>query len=152
MKKKLSAFLEPCAHSLAYTITMHPERDPFIESLAFDSRQVREGSLFFALPGIHVHGNDFAEKAIAAGARAVVYEGRLPDAAVAAAKAHKTVLVHTPDSRFAMSPLSAAFYDYPGNKLCVAGVTGTEGKSTTVFFCWQLLRFAGKKAGFISTV
>ena len=152
MKKKLSAFLEPCAHSLAYTITMHPENDPVIESLAFDSRQVREGSLFFALPGIHVHGNDFAEKAIAAGARAVVYEGRLPDAAVAAAKAHKTVLVQTPDSRFAMSPLSAAFYDYPGNKLCVAGVTGTEGKSTTVFFCWQLLRFAGKKAGFISTV
>ena len=152
MKKKLSAFLEPCAHSLAYTITMHPENDPVIESLAFDSRQVREGSLFFALPGIHVHGNEFAEKAIAAGARAVVYEGRLPDAAVAAAKAHKTVLVHTPDSRFAMSPLSAAFYDNPGNKLCVAGVTGTEGKSTTVFFCWQLLRFAGKKAGFISTV
>lgn len=152
MKKKLSAFLEPCAHSLAYTITMHPERDPVIESLAFDSRHVREGSLFFALPGIHVHGNDFAEKAIAAGARAVVYEGQLPDAAVAAAKAHKTVLVQTPDSRFAMSPLSAAFYDYPGNKLCVAGVTGTEGKSTTVFFCWQLLRFAGKKAGFISTV
>jgi len=81
MKKKLSAFLELCAHSLAYTITMHPERDPVIESLAFDSRQVREGSLFFALPGIHVHGNDFAEKAIAAGARAVVYEGQLPDAA-----------------------------------------------------------------------
>ena len=52
------------------------ENDLVIESLAFDSRQVREGSLFFALPGIHVHGNDFAEKAIAAGARAVVYEGK----------------------------------------------------------------------------
>ena len=51
-----------------------------------------------------------------------------------------------------MAPLSDAFYDSPSKKLAVIGVTGTEGKSSTVAFIWQLLRLAGKKAGFISTV
>ena len=51
-----------------------------------------------------------------------------------------------------MSPIAAAFYDFPGSKLCILGVTGTEGKSSTVFFIWQFLRALGKKAGFISTV
>ena len=56
------------------------------------------------------------------------------------------------NARFAMSPVSAAFYDNPSKKLAIVGVTGTEGKSSTVSFIWQLLRLAGKKAGFISTV
>jgi UDP-N-acetylmuramoyl-L-alanyl-D-glutamate--2,6-diaminopimelate ligase len=51
-----------------------------------------------------------------------------------------------------MSPLSAAFYDNPSRKLILIGVTGTEGKSTTVYLIYQLLKLAGKKAGFLSTV
>ena len=51
-----------------------------------------------------------------------------------------------------MAPLSACFYDNPSERLIVIGVTGTEGKSSTVSFIWQLLRACGEKAGFISTV
>jgi UDP-N-acetylmuramoyl-L-alanyl-D-glutamate--2,6-diaminopimelate ligase len=51
-----------------------------------------------------------------------------------------------------MSPVAAAFYGCPSSRFIVAGVTGTEGKSTCVYLIWQLLRLAGKKAGFFSTV
>lgn len=151
-EKKLSECLALCKDSFSYTFELNGGKDPLIKNIVFDSKKVLQGSLFFALPGLHVHGNDFAEQAIDAGAAAVIFEGILPESAVKAAEQRGTVLIRVDNSRFAMSPFSAAFYDYPGNKLCIAGVTGTEGKSSTVFFIWQLLRLAGKKAGFISTV
>jgi len=152
MEKKLSECLALCKDSFSYTFELNGDKDPLIKNIVFDSKKVLQGSLFFALPGLHVHGNDFAKQAIDAGASAVIFEGILPESAVKAAEQKGTVLIRVDNSRFAMSPFSAAFYDYPGNKLCIAGVTGTEGKSSTVFFIWQLLRLAGKKAGFISTV
>ena len=109
---------------------------------------------FFALPGTHVHGNTFITDAINRGALAVVYQDELPVEAVKTAKSQQTapVFIKVQDARFAMSPIAAAFYDNPSSKLAVIGVTGTEGKSSTVSFIWQLLRLMGKKAGFISTV
>jgi UDP-N-acetylmuramoyl-L-alanyl-D-glutamate--2,6-diaminopimelate ligase len=65
---------------------------------------------------------------------------------------HGIRYIQVEDSRFAMSPVADAFYEFPSRQLCVIGVTGTEGKSTTVYLIYQLLRFLGKKAGFISTV
>ena len=62
------------------------------------------------------------------------------------------VFVKVKDSRRAMAPVASAFYDNPSSRLVVLGVTGTEGKSSTVSFIWQLLRKCGQKAGFISTV
>lgn len=133
-----------------------------IESLVFDSRDVKENSLFFALPGTHTTGNKFIACAIKNGASVIVFQDDVSDSEkndiqnavkerLSSGKS-APVFVNVPSSRFAMSPLSAAFYDNPSKKLIVFGVTGTEGKSSTVAFIWQLLKLAGFKAGFISTV
>lgn len=152
MQKRLSQLLTGFQHE-----TAGGSSDPIITDICFDSRAVRAGSLFFALPGTHVHGNAFIAKAIARGAAAIVYQDDLPEDALRAAEgrnneAEAPVLVRVRDARFAMSPAADAFYDSPSEKLAVIGVTGTEGKSSTVSFIWQLLGLCGKKAGFISTV
>ncbi len=140
-----------------------------ITNLVFDSREVTSDSLFFALPGTHIDGNKFISEAILAGANAVIYQGTLSpgnqeDIAKAIIKRSiqnemsqdkikfSPVLINVADSRYAMAPVSSTFYDNPSERMVVIGVTGTEGKSSTVSFIWQLLRACGKKAGFISTV
>jgi UDP-N-acetylmuramoyl-L-alanyl-D-glutamate--2,6-diaminopimelate ligase len=154
-EKKLSCLLEALGRQgIHFEIAAdgaqdHSADSVAIQGLAFDSRAVSPGDLFFALPGTHTSGNVFIADAVAAGAAAVVFEG---DYTAPASVREKTVLVKVPSARFAMSPVSAAFYDYPSRHLAVFGVTGTEGKSSTVAFIWQLLRLSGFKAGFISTV
>jgi UDP-N-acetylmuramoyl-L-alanyl-D-glutamate--2,6-diaminopimelate ligase len=117
-----------------------------IEGLAYDSRAARPGFLFFALPGLHADGHRFIDAAVAAGARAVVHSAPVgsPDPKVA--------YVRVADPRFAMSPIARAFYGDPSRSLGVIGVTGTEGKSTTVYLAYQLLNLSGRRAGFFSTV
>lgn len=143
-----------------------------VAGLAFDSREVKDNFLFFALPGTHVNGNKFIASAIDAGASVVVFQDELTkeeSAQIAKAVVCRAfdnigseqkklsdlvmpVLLKVKDARKAMAPVASDFYGNPSKKLIVIGVTGTEGKSSTVSFIWQLLRLSGKKAGFISTV
>jgi len=120
--------------------------DPVISGLAYDSRRVKQGNIFVALRGEHTDGHRFLEQAFKQGAVAFVVEDRQALASLA------LPYVVVPDCRQALSSLAARLYGFPSQDLYVIGVTGTDGKSTTVYFIYQLLTALGFKAGFISTV
>lgn len=122
------------------------DSDPEISSIVYDSREVEQGSLFFALPGIHVDGHRYIDTAIDAGAAAIVHSEKLEVYRPGIA------YIRVPETRVALSPVSAAFWGHPSREMTVIGVTGTDGKSTTVSLIRQLLEFSGISAGSISTV
>ncbi|MDR2101819.1 MAG: UDP-N-acetylmuramoyl-L-alanyl-D-glutamate--2,6-diaminopimelate ligase [Treponema sp.] len=120
--------------------------NPLVTGLEYDSRRVVPGSLYFALPGQHTDGHNFIPDAIQRGALVIIHQREL------SRYQEGVVYIRVRDSRFAMSPIAHVFYQCPSSRLALIGVTGTEGKSTTVYLIYQLLTLAGKKAGFISTV
>ncbi len=128
-----------------------------ISSIEYDSRKVKKsaegiGVAFFALPGIHVDGKKFINKAVENGAVAVFFEGELSEEIKTANKEKNICYIQVENIRSVMAKLSAEFYEHPSKDLKVVGVTGTEGKSSTVSFLFQLLNLCGEKAGFFSTV
>jgi len=119
--------------------------DIVITGLSHDSRQVRPGYLFVAIKGLNADGHDYIPQAIQRGAVAVVAE-RKPS------ELPQVPFVLVPDSRQALAYLAAALHNYPARKLRVIGVTGTDGKTTTVELIRSILTAAGHKTGMISTV
>ena len=112
--------------------------------LAYDSRKVGAGTLFFCVPGEKVDGHEFAAAAVEAGASGLVVERELPELEVA------QVVVE--DARAAMAPLAARFYGDPTGELMVAGITGTNGKTTTAFLLREILETAEVRCGLLGTV
>ena len=114
-----------------------------LSDLAYDARQVRPGSLFFCVPGARVDGHDFAADAVATGAAALVVERPLeldvPQLVVA-------------DARAAMAVAADEFFGRPTEQLQVAGVTGTNGKTTTAFLLYAILAAAGRRPGLLGTI
>ena len=115
-----------------------------ITGISIDSRAVKPGHLFLAMKGGSVDGHDYIPKAIDNGAVAVVGDKDLGGLSVP--------YIRLENPRRALTWIAAAFYDWPGRKLTVMGVTGTDGKTTTTNIIYQILLAAGIKAGMISTV
>jgi UDP-N-acetylmuramoyl-L-alanyl-D-glutamate--2,6-diaminopimelate ligase len=117
-----------------------------ITSMTFDSRKVEKDGLFVATRGTQSDGHDFIEKAISLGAVAVVCE-EFP-----ATINEKVSYAKVSDSAAALGIMAANFYDHPSEALKLVGVTGTNGKTTTVTLLFQLFRAMGNKAGMFTTV
>ncbi|MBD0743280.1 UDP-N-acetylmuramoyl-L-alanyl-D-glutamate--2,6-diaminopimelate ligase [Streptomyces sp. CBMA152] len=119
-----------------------------VSGITHDSRAVRPGDLYAALPGARFHGADFAAQAAGLGASAVLTD---PAGADRAAATGLPVLV-TADPRAVMGQLAAEIYGYPGRDLLQLGITGTSGKTTTAYLVEGGLRGAGHRTGLIGTV
>ncbi len=115
-----------------------------ISALAYDSRAVNPGTLFFAVPGVHVDGHDFVADAVAAGAAAVVVERELSGVEVPQLVVDRT--------RRALADAADAWFGRPSEKLRVIGITGTDGKTTTAFLAVDVLRASGRRPGMVGTV
>ena len=116
-----------------------------ITGISIDSRAVKPGHLFVAMKGGSVDGHDYIPRAIENGAVAVVGEQEIEQAIT-------VPYIRLENSRRALTWIAASFYDWPGLKLTVIGVTGTDGKTTTTNLLYQILLAAGIRAGMISTV
>jgi UDP-N-acetylmuramoyl-L-alanyl-D-glutamate--2,6-diaminopimelate ligase len=114
-----------------------------IAGLAYDSRRVTPGALFFCVKGEHSDGHDFAGQAVRDGAVALVVERPL-DLGVPE--------VVVPSVRAAMGPMATRFHGDPSRRLRVVGVTGTNGKTTTAHLVRALLEAVGERCGLLGTV
>jgi UDP-N-acetylmuramoyl-L-alanyl-D-glutamate--2,6-diaminopimelate ligase len=115
-----------------------------VRGVTYDSRRVSPGMLFVAVPGEHVDGHDFVAAAAAAGAPAAIVERPLPDERL-------PQLVVGRSSR-ALAAAAAWWYGDPSHELAVAGVTGTDGKTTTAMLLASALGAAGLSSGLVGTV
>ena len=123
-------------------------REPVeVRELAYDARAVTPGAAFFCVPGERADGHEFAAQAVENGAVALVVERpvELPT--------HQTVpQLVVDDARVAMAVAADLFFGEPTKELEVAGVTGTNGKTTTAYLLWSILDAAGRRPGLLGTV
>jgi len=117
-----------------------------ITAIEFDSRKVSNNTLFVAVKGTLSDGHQYIDKAIQSGAIAIVCE-------VLPSEINNNVTyIIVENSAFALGRIASAFYNHPSSKLKLVGVTGTNGKTTTVTLLYNLVRLLGHKAGLLSTV
>ena len=114
-----------------------------VREVGFDSHRVVTGSLFFCVPGANVDGHAFADDARRGGAAALVVERWLEPIDL------PQILV--PSVRTAMGPMSAAVFGHPAEAMTMAGVTGTNGKTTTTYLLESIFEAAGKRSGVVGT-
>jgi UDP-N-acetylmuramoyl-L-alanyl-D-glutamate--2,6-diaminopimelate ligase len=119
--------------------------DVEVTGISFDSRRVKPGDLFVAVSGLHEDGHAFASDAVARGAVALALErpGPMPQG---------TPVLLLQSTRIGLAEIAAEFYGRPARKLRVAGITGTDGKTTTTHMAEHVLQASGIQAGAMSTV
>ena len=116
-----------------------------ITGISADSRKIEKGFLFVCIAGVHVDGATFAGQAVEKGAVAVLTNKHL-DLPL------EITQITVPDIHAALEDIVPYFYDYPGKKMRMIGVTGTNGKTTTSHIIAHILREAGYHVGVIGTI
>jgi UDP-N-acetylmuramoyl-L-alanyl-D-glutamate--2,6-diaminopimelate ligase len=123
----------------------YSQESTIVSGLAIDSRKVKEGFLFFAVPGTQVDGHDFVDQAIENGANVVVYENDLEEK-----DGVQYIQVHSVQNIIGVA--ASRFFDEPSKELFIVGVTGTNGKTSIATILYQIAAGLGIKAGLLSTI
>ncbi len=142
-----------------YELRPHNNTDPHITHITADSRQVEPGALFVAYRGVNTDSHRFIPDALSRGAAAIVCEVANQQGDNSQFTIHNSQftihnslpIITVPNGREALAYLCAAWYDYPARRLKMVGLTGTDGKTTTTNFLYQMLR-ASHHVSMISTV
>lgn len=120
--------------------------DQNVHNVSFDSRTAKTGDLFVAVKGTRTDGHHFIPDVVSGGITAVICE-HLPEK-----RTENVTYILVKNSAEALAKASCAFFGHPSGKLKVIGITGTNGKTSTVFFLYHLFRALGYKAGLLSTI
>ena len=120
-----------------------------ITGIADDSRKVVPGGLFIAVRGFAGDGHAYIPQAIAKGAKAVAYED---EGALEGIDTKGITLIKVENSRHAVAMMADAFYGHPSSQLTLVGITGTNGKTTTVTLLYKLFMGLGYNCGLLSTI
>lgn len=127
-------------------VEVHGNTGISIDKVCFDSRKATEGDLFVAVRGTSSDGHQYISQVISMGVSAVVCED-LPH------EIHPSITyVKVKDSAYALAMICGNYYEHPSSRLKLVGVTGTNGKTTTVTLLYELFRSMGYKTGLLSTV
>ena len=128
-------------------VTVAGSLDPEVHTITASSREVAPGMIFAAIRGTTLDGHRFINDALAAGATAILAETAQPSNYTAPA-----TWLHVPDSRAAVSALASTLAGHPWKDLSMAGVTGTNGKTTTAFILHHIMKTAWHRAGLLGTI
>jgi UDP-N-acetylmuramoyl-L-alanyl-D-glutamate--2,6-diaminopimelate ligase len=128
-------------------VTVAGSLDAEIHGITASSREVVPGMIFAAIRGTTLDGHRFIDDALAAGASAILAETAPPTDYT-----HAATWLHVPDSRIAVGTLASTIEGHPWQDLAVAGVTGTNGKTTTAFLLHHLMKSAWHRAGLLGTI
>ncbi|MCI8894231.1 MAG: UDP-N-acetylmuramoyl-L-alanyl-D-glutamate--2,6-diaminopimelate ligase [Lachnospiraceae bacterium] len=164
---KLRELLSEIPHRL-----ISGEEETEITSIVYDSRKVKPGSLFVCLTGFLTDGHEYIRQALEQGAVAVMAEREVEPGAFPVTKEEKpgafpvikeekpgeepaggvAAVIQVPDTREALAYLAAAWFGHPARELCIIGITGTKGKTTTAHMLRSILEEQGEQAGMIGTL
>lgn len=123
----------------------YPEfKDTIITGITLDSRKVSPGNIFVANQGKKMDGHLFIPEAIQRGAAAIIGSEMVTDLSIP--------YIHYPEPRYALALVAAQIHGYPARQMTMIGVTGTDGKTTTISLISEILKAAGIKTGLISTI
>ena len=124
-----------------------------IDAVCNDSRKVTRGCVFVAVKGFASDGHEYISRAIGMGAKAVVYEDEATlQKQIESTDLDGVTLIKADSSRFALAIMASNFYDNPSEKLTLVGITGTNGKTTTVTLLYRMFMALGYNCGLLSTI